>query len=225
MPMLEAEHLQKTYRTNVREVTALRDVSFTLEEGETIGILGPSGSGKSTIGQIVTGLLPADRGVIRYQGELLRFPLRGQTRREIQILFQHPEISLNPKYCLMQGFRELYRRYQIHFDTGEFYDYLAAFGLYREHMERRPVQLSGGELQRTMIARIMLLRPRLIVLDEPTSMLDAISQAQVLRMLKDLQGERRVSYIYITHNRALAQFMCHRIYRLQDGILQDTKDC
>ena len=94
--------------------------------------------------------------------------------------------------------------------------------MYREHLERHPIQLSGGELQRAMVARVMLLDPKLIVLDEPTSMLDTISQAQVLRMLEALQRQRQVSYLYITHSRCLADHLCQRIYYLDGGILWRT---
>ena len=103
----------------------------------------------------------------------------------------------------------------------ELLDYLADFGLYREHLERHPIQLSGGELQRAMVARVMLLDPKLIVLDEPTSMLDTISQAQVLRMLEALQRQRQVSYLYITHSRCLADHLCQRIYYLDGGQLRE----
>lgn len=219
MPLLEVIGLKKTYYTSSRRVEALKGASFSVSPGETVGILGPSGSGKSTIGQIVTGLTVADGGQILYQGAPLRFPLRGEHRREIQILFQHPEISFNPKYQLDQGFKEICRHYKLTLSRSDLLDYLACFGLYQEHLERRPLQLSGGELQRAMVARVMLLDPQLIVLDEPTSMLDTISQAQVLRMLQRLQQQRQVSYIYITHSRCLAEHMCQRIYHLDGGQL------
>lgn len=223
MALLEAESLRKTYRTTTRQVEVLTGASFTVGIGETIGILGPSGSGKSTIGQIITGLIRADSGIIRYRGAELHYPLRGNHRREIQILFQHPEVSFNPKYRLEQSFQEICRHYNLGLSRQALLDYLADFGLYQEHLERRPLQLSGGELQRAMVARVMLLNPSLIVLDEPTSMLDTISQAQVLCMLEDLQRQRQVSYIYITHSRCLAEHLCQRIYHLGGGQLWE--DC
>lgn len=223
MPLLEVRGLKKTYCTNARRVEVLKDCSFTVENGETVGILGPSGSGKSTIGQIVAGLTAAGQGEIFYQGAPLYYPLRGKERREIQIIFQHPEVSFNPKYPLEQSFREICQRYDLCMTRESLLRYLSEFGLYQEHMERRPLQLSGGELQRAMVARVMLLEPRLIVLDEPTSMLDTISQAQVLRMLQRLQQRRQVSYIYITHSRCLAEHMCRRIYYLDSGQLREEK--
>ena len=217
MALLEAELLRKTYRASTRHVEVLVGASFTVGAGETVGILGPSGSGKSTIGQIIAGLIRADAGIIRYRGRELHYPLRGQQRREIQILFQHPEVSFNPKYRLEQGFQEICRHYDLCISRKELLSYLSDFGLYQEHLERHPLQLSGGELQRAMVARVMLLNPSLIVLDEPTSMLDTISQAQVLRMLEELQRQRQVSYIYITHSRCLANHLCQRIYHLDGG--------
>ncbi len=221
MTLLDVISLKKTYHTSMRRVEVLTDVSFTVGTGETIGILGPSGSGKSTIGQLVAGLIRADSGTIRYRDEELHYPLHGHLRKEIQILFQHPEVSFNPKYRLEQGFQEVCRHYGLKMSRQELQDYLSDFGLYREHLDRYPSQLSGGELQRAMIARIMLLDPKLIVLDEPTSMLDTISQAQVLRMLEALQRQRQVSYLYITHNRCLAEHLCRRIYYLDGGQLQE----
>ena len=196
MALLEVVSLRKTYRTSMRRVEVLTDASFTVEAGETIGILGPSGSGKSTIGQIVTGLIRADSGTIRYRNEELHYPLRSYQRKEIQILFQHPEVSFNPKYRLEQGFQEICRHYDLRMTRRELLDYLADFGLYREHLERHPIQLSGGELQRAMVARVMLLDPKLIVLDE-------------------------VSYLYITHRRCLADHLCQRIYYLDGGQLRE----
>ncbi|MEG2287655.1 MAG: dipeptide/oligopeptide/nickel ABC transporter ATP-binding protein [Ruthenibacterium sp.] len=219
MALLEAHHLRKTYHTASRTVEAIKDVSFALHEGETIGILGPSGCGKTTIGQIVAGLIEADKGSVYYRGDKIKYPLKGNQRKEIQIIFQHPEMSLNPKYPLMQSFREISSRYHLHMDNESLLSYIKGFGLYEEHLHRRPIQLSGGELQRATVARIMLLEPKIIVLDEPTSMLDAISQAHVIQLMKKIQADKGVSYIYITHNWQLAQFMCDSVYRLEDGRL------
>ena len=221
MPILEVEQLQKSYGKKENRKNVLENVSFYLKEGETIGIWGSSGSGKSTIGKILTGLEKKDSGKIIYQEKELHYPLRNQNRKDIQILFQHPEVSFNPKYRIEQGFHEVYRKCKLDFSREQLLLYLEKFGLYQEHIERKPVQLSGGELQRAMIARVMLLSPKILVLDEPTSMLDPISQAQVLRMLEKIQKKTGVTYIYITHNKYLAKKMCKRIYHLEHGHLQE----
>ncbi|MDO4453106.1 MAG: dipeptide/oligopeptide/nickel ABC transporter ATP-binding protein [Eubacteriales bacterium] len=221
MSILEVEQLKKSYGKKENQKNVLEDVSFYLKEGETIGIWGISGSGKSTIGKILTGLEKKDSGRIIYQEKELRYPLRNQNRKDIQILFQHPEVSFNPKYKIEQGFHEVYRKCKLNFSRVQLLLYLEKFGLYQEHIERKPAQLSGGELQRAMIARVMLLSPKILVLDEPTSMLDPISQAQILRMLERIQKKTGVAYIYITHNKYLAKEMCKRIYHLEHGHLQE----
>ena len=222
MPILEVKKLQKSYGKKKNCKKVLEDISFCLEAGETIGIWGESGSGKSTIGKILTGLEKKDSGKIFYEGRELQYPLKNQDRRNIQILFQHPEVSFNPKYKIEQGFHEVYRKCKMEYSREQLLSYLETFGLYHEHIERKPIQLSGGELQRAMIARVMLLAPKLLVLDEPTSMLDPISQAQILRMLERIQKDRNIAYIYITHNQFLAKEMCTKIYHLEHGQLQEV---
>lgn len=202
---------------------SIKKANFYIDEGETIGILGDSGSGKSTIGQIIAGLIKRDKGNIIYKSQELDYPLKGNIRREIQIIFQHPEVSFNPRLKLVNSLKEPYKMFNISYSNNILCEHIKKFGLYEEHLNRYPYQLSGGELQRAAIARIMVIKPRLIVLDEPTSMLDAISQAQIIKLLKEVQKEQNISYLYITHNMSLADYMCDRIYRIEDGITSLTK--
>lgn len=221
--LIRAEKLAKTYVTGRRRNEAVREATFDIGEGETTGILGISGSGKSTIGQMVAGLLSADGGHVYYQNRMLRYPLRGADRRSIQIIFQHPEVSFNPRYRLMQAFKEVSRLYRTDMNRAALIRRLKSYGLYEEHLARYPYQLSGGELQRAAIARVVMAEPQLIILDEPTSMLDPISQAQIIDMLRKIQDENKISYLYITHNMQLAELMCSRLYVMEEGILSVRK--
>ena len=172
----------------------VEEVSFTIDRGETLAIFGDSGSGKSTIGQILAGIYPATAGEVRLDGQRLSYPLRGPARRRIQILFQHPEVAFNPKLRLIDSMREPYRLFHLPYTRQGLCDYLERYGIYEEHLDRFPAELSGGELQRLALARAMLMDPSFLVLDEPTSMLDVISQAQMIHLLQEIQQEREVGY-------------------------------
>lgn len=214
---IEIQGIHKTFHTEERTVCAVRDASLVFPEGKTVGVLGASGSGKSTLGQIVAGLQCPDAGTIRVDGQVAAYPYRGRLRQKIQILFQHPEVSFNPRLTLLQSLREPYLLRRLPFDRSELRSRLERFGLYEEHLDRYPHELSGGELQRAALTRILVLEPDFIVLDEPTSMLDSISQAQIIRMLRELQRQQRLTYLFITHNAALAERCCDEVYHMTDG--------
>lgn len=214
---IEIQGISKTFCTDGRTVQAVKDAEMTFPAGKTVGILGASGSGKSTLGQIVAGLQRPDTGEILVDGKSVSYPYREPIRRKIQILFQHPEVSFNPRLTLLQSLREPYLLRKLPFDRRELCGRLERFGLYEEHLERYPHELSGGELQRAALMRILVLEPDCIVLDEPTSMLDSISQAQIVRMLRELQEQKGVTYLFITHHAALAELFCDEIYQIFDG--------
>lgn len=223
--LLRAESISKTFRQSAKhQVRAVKDANLTIHVGETVGILGESGSGKSTLGQILVGLQAADQGQIFYKNEPIHYPYRGRTRRQIQILFQHPEVSFNPQLKMITSLAEPYKLYGNPFSSSILLDDLNRFGLYEEHLDRLPGTLSGGELQRAALARILTAEPELIVLDEPTSMLDAISQAQIIEILRQIQQERHTSYLFITHNLALCKAFADRIYVMRDGVLSPVEE-
>ena len=211
--VLEAVGLAKRYPGSARDTVS--QISFSIGSGETLGLLGESGSGKSTIGQMVAGILRPTAGQLFFQGEELGFPFRGEARRGIQILFQHPEVSFNPRLRLWESIREPFWFRRTPCQEDALVEFLAQFGIYREHLGRYPRELSGGELQRLALARVMLMQPKLVVLDEPTSMLDVISQAQMIHLLKEVQKQEGVSYLFISHDRALCQRFCSRILELK----------
>lgn len=216
---MRLEQLTKTYKSRTGKGTfyAVRDADVTLGPGETVGLFGDSGSGKSTLGMMAAGLLKPTSGKVYYNEQLCTWPYRGQTRRNIQILFQHPEVSFNPALPLIKSMTEPYTLYGLPYSQKILVENIERFGLHEEHLLRQPSELSGGELQRAALARLLVLRPDVLVLDEPTSMLDVITQAQMIGMLRDYQQETGAAYLFITHNRSLCDRVCDRVYDVEQG--------
>lgn len=217
--LLRMEKLTKTFRGKEHNtsVNAVKGADICLAQGETVGLFGESGSGKSTLGLMVAGLLKPTAGRIFYQEKPIAYPYRGELRGKIQILFQHPEVSFNPALPLIRSMEEPYKVHKLPYSREILQKDIAQFGLRMEHMERYPSELSGGELQRAALARILTLSPEVIVLDEPTSMLDVITQAQMIRMLRDIQEKYKTTYLFISHDRLLTEKFCDRIYQVEQG--------
>jgi oligopeptide/dipeptide ABC transporter ATP-binding protein len=199
-------------------VRAVDDVSLTVAAGETVGLVGESGCGKTTLGRAVIRLVEPTGGTIRFEGEDLT-RLRGTAlrakRRHFQMIFQDPFSSLNPRLTVGESIGEALdlhrltptreaRRQRI----GEL---LAGVGLDAAHAERFPHEFSGGQRQRIGIARALAVEPRLIVCDEPVSALDVSVQAQVVNLLQDLQRDRGLAYLFISHDLAVVEHLSHRI--------------
>ena len=218
--IMEAVSLTKHFRSADKTwFTAVDGASISLQKGKTLGLLGQSGSGKSTLGQMMVGLLKPDSGELFFHGKLLSYPIRGQVRRRIQILFQHPEVSFNPQLTLRQSLVEPFKLMGKPFDDGAILSVIEPFGLHAEHLARYPGELSGGELQRAALARVTVLEPEMILLDEPTSMLDVITQAQMIDFLRRYQQQYQTSYLFITHSTALAEQFCDEIVKMEGGHL------
>ena len=218
--IMEAVSLTKHFRSADKTwFTAVDGASISLQKGKTLGLLGQSGSGKSTLGQMMVGLLKPDSGELFFHGKLLSYPIRGQVRRRIQILFQHPEVSFNPQLTLRQSLVEPFKLMDKPFDDGAILSVIEPFGLHAEHLARYPGELSGGELQRAALARVTVLEPEMILLDEPTSMLDVITQAQMIDFLRRYQQQHQTAYLFITHSTALAEQFCDEIVKMEDGHL------
>lgn len=226
MATLEACHLSKTFRSNYlagKSYKAVDDVSFQIASGQTFGLVGESGCGKSTIGRMITRLIPATGGSVRYDGvDLLKLNDRKLKpyRRRIQMMFQHPDTSLNPRMTVLDSLREPFRLHDLpgkeHMDD-VIREKLALYGILPELLKRRASQVSGGQIQRIVLARIMLLEPEFIVLDEPTSMLDVSVQAQMMALLKEIQQETGVSYLLISHDLDLIQRSSDQIGVMKAG--------
>ena len=231
--VLEASHLRKTYRraagvwaseTGGVRFTAVDDVSFSVESGETLAIVGESGCGKTTLARMLLRLIEPDSGEIRLAGrDLLSLDgaeLRDQ-RREMQMIFQDPFASLNPRMRVGEIVAEPLAIHEPHLPTRDRRERAAAtlqrVGLDEEAAQRYPHEFSGGQRQRIGIARALVLRPKLVVADEPVSALDVSVGAQVLLLLEELQQEFRLTYILISHSLPVVAQLATRIAVMRAG--------
>jgi ABC-type glutathione transport system ATPase component len=206
-------------------VAAVRGVSFSIEAGTTYGLVGESGSGKTTVARMVARLARPDAGRLLFEGQDVA-RLRGRRlrafRTDVQMIFQDPYSALNPRMDVLQLISEPWQVHCLHSPRewrARAVALLDQVGLPAGSLERRPGEFSGGQRQRIMIARALALGPRLIVADEPVSALDVSVQAQVLDLLKDLQDELGVSYLFISHDLAVVEFVSDRIGVMRRGEL------
>ncbi|WEH12877.1 ABC transporter ATP-binding protein [Streptomyces sp. VNUA24] len=226
-PLLEVGSLTVSYRSRRRRPTApaLRDVSLSLDPGETLGIVGESGSGKSTLGKAVLGLAPVVSGNIRWRGRDITSATARERRalsREIQVVFQDPYSSLNPHRTVGQSILETLAASGEEHSTdarSRAARLLTRVGLDPTAFDRYPRQFSGGQRQRIAIARAVLPGPSLIICDEVVSALDLSVQAQVINLLTDLQTDHELSYLFITHDLSVVRHLCRRVVVLEHGRL------
>ncbi|PYE44164.1 peptide/nickel transport system ATP-binding protein [Rhizobium sp. PP-F2F-G20b] len=206
------------------ELLAVNDLSLTLRRGETLGIVGESGSGKTTFGQALIRLLNPGSGEITFDGEAIQSYGRTEMRplrARMQIVFQDPFSSLNPRMSVGQIIEEglIVNKLGATRDErlGRIYDALASAGMPGNILGRFPHEFSGGQRQRIAIARAIALEPEFILLDEPTSALDLSVQAQIIDLLRKLQEERGLSYLFISHDLKVVRALCHRVAVMQRG--------
>ena len=218
--------------TTTKVVKAVDNVSFELFEGETLGLVGESGSGKSTIAKIITGLVRPTNGEIFYNNLSLYNSKRkyqiDKSRGQVQMIFQDPYSSLNPRFKVRDIISEPIRLFQKNISHSELtqnlYDLIDIVGMSRQSLDRYPHEFSGGQRQRISIARALATHPRLLICDEPTSALDVSIQAQVLNLLKDIQDELHLAMLFISHDLPVIRQMCNRIVVLKNGIVCETKE-
>lgn len=237
MPLLEVSGL-KTYfpirtgvlRRHTDDVRAVDDVSFTVEKGTTVGLVGESGSGKSTIGKTLLRLVQATSGRITFDGtDITHMPESDfrPFRKRMQMIFQDPFGSLNPRHTIRQIVGEAL---EIHFPqlssrerTDRVADLLSKTGLKPEMATRYPHEFSGGQRQRIGIARALAVEPDFIVCDEPVSALDVSVQAQIVNLLKDLQQQLGLTYLFIAHDLAVVEHMSDKVLVMHHGrIVEDA---
>ena len=220
--LLRIESLKKYYpiRTGMfshKMLHAIDGVSFGIERGETVGLVGESGSGKSTVAKCVTMLEQPTDGVIEFQGKnltALSFNEMTRARSSLQMVFQDPYDSLNPRLTVGQTVLEPIKIHKVasgQVAKDRVAELFERVGLRPEHMVRYPHQLSGGQQQRVGIARALATNPELIVLDEPTSALDVSVQAKLLRLLKGLQREEQLTYLFISHDLSVIGYLSDKV--------------
>ena len=206
-PLLQVKDISKVFHTKYGPLQAVDHVSFSLEEGKTLGLVGESGCGKSTTGRVILRLIEPTSGEVFFGGKNVvtanKQELR-ELRKSMQIIFQDPFASLNPRKTVSDLIAEPLKWYKIFTNRQEKSAYVAKLmdtvGLASRLSNVYPHELDGGRRQRIGIARALALNPQLIICDEPVSALDVSIQAQILNLLKELQKERKLSYIFITHD-------------------------
>jgi peptide/nickel transport system ATP-binding protein len=198
---------------------AVREVSFALRAGETVGIVGESGSGKTTTARIALGLTEPDAGTVEVRGQAWTGPGRRALRRDVQLVYQDTLAAFDPRYTVAKVLAEALavagvpRRSRRERSV----ELLELVGLGAQHLARRPLHLSGGQRQRVAIARALAPEPGVIVCDEPVSALDVSVQAQVLDLLEDVQRETGVAYLFISHDLGVVYHVCDRVLVMKDG--------
>jgi peptide/nickel transport system ATP-binding protein/oligopeptide transport system ATP-binding protein len=235
--LVQVEHLKKYFPVRaglmqrvVAQVQAVDDVSFTIKRGETLGLVGESGCGKTTVGRTMLRLIEPTEGTAFYNGKDI-FKLKSKElmsiRRDMQIIFQDPYASLDPRVpigeSVMEGLHIHHigtpkERVEIMLET------LKKVGLETYHARRFPHEFSGGQRQRIGIARALALRPKFIVCDEPVSALDVSIQSQVLNILKDLQQEFGLTYLFIAHNLSVVEHISDRVAVMYLGKMAELAD-
>jgi oligopeptide/dipeptide ABC transporter ATP-binding protein len=229
-PLLDIRGLVVSYPRGRSQppFTALSGIDLTLAAGETLSIVGESGSGKTTLANAILGLVPPSAGTIRFAGEEISAASARRRRRltqDIQAVFQDPHGSLNPVRTIGQTLEEpllAHRRMSRAERSAAIAAALDRVGLDRDSATHYPAQFSGGQLQRIAIARALMLSPRLVVCDEAVSALDLSIQAQILNLLRQLQGELGLSYLFISHDLAVVRHVSDRVAVLYHGRPMET---
>ena len=238
-PLLEVENLTKYFTLNgdmvsriagkTQTLKAVDDISFHVNPGETLGLVGESGCGKSTTGRLITRLIEPTSGHIRLKGEdLLAFDNKRMqaVRKDVQLVFQDPYSSLNPRKTVMQI---LARPLEIHGLADDWrtkrervLELLNLVGLGHEHIDRYPHEFSGGQRQRIAIARALSVDPELVIGDEPVSALDVSVQAQILNLFRELQQKFQLTYLFIAHDLSVVRHISDRVAVMYVGKIVET---
>ena len=219
--MIEVENLTKSFYVSGKILQAVRGVDFTVNTGETVAVVGESGSGKSTIANLLLALEDLTAGKILFEGHPLTKTRTQQEKREIQIVFQDPHSSFNPRMKMDEAFFEpfyvqgIYKKFEE--AKPKILEALALVGMDQDALQRYPHAFSGGQLQRLAIARALLLNPKLLILDEPLSSLDISFQAQIVQLLAHLKKTLNLTLLFITHDLQVVRAFADRVVVLYLG--------
>lgn len=192
-----------SFRYNEKSPWILKGLDFTLNPGDRIALVGPSGYGKSTLSKILSGYLKPDEGEVLLDGE----PLPEKGYCPVQMVYQHPEQALNPRWKMEKSLNEAWTPDK---------ELLKAMGIEKEWLKRWPAELSGGEMQRFCIARVLGPETKFLICDEISTMLDVITQAQIWELILKIAEERKLGLVVVTHNMALAEKVCNKIISLPE---------
>ena len=228
-PLLSVKNLSVVFGKRRRPFVAVNDVSFDIYRGETFGLVGESGSGKTTIGRAIIRVVPTAAGEIIFDGKQINNKISKALDKEvthrIQMIFQDPMASLNERakvdYIVSEG---VYHRYKKPEREQKVEQALRDVGLLPEFASRFPHEFSGGQRQRIGIARALIMEPDFIVADEPISALDVSIRAQVLNLMSELQKQRGLTYLFISHDLSVMRFICDRIAVIHKGVIVELSD-
>lgn len=220
--MIALDRLSVTFMSHHREIQAVREVTFSVAKGETFGIVGESGSGKTTVLKAIAGLEAPSSGTISLAGRAVTPKRSREQRKLLQYVFQDPYASLHPRQTVDETLLEPLLIQGIGGTEAKVADAIAAVGLQPLHRFRYPHQLSGGQRQRVALARALILRPPILLLDEPTSSLDVSIQAEILNLFARLRRGFGLTSILVSHDLAVVAHLCERIAIMQLGRVVET---
>ncbi|MBY0149114.1 ABC transporter ATP-binding protein [Neobacillus niacini] len=229
-PLVEIKNLSKSFQMGGQELKAVNNISLSIQSGETVGLVGESGCGKSTLGKTVIRLNRATSGEVLFEGDnILSLPEKSMKkfRKDMQIIFQDPYASLNPRMTVEELIGEplsIHRLITGKAKKDRIKELILQVGLKPEHLHRYPHEFSGGQRQRIGIARALALNPKFIVCDEPISALDVSIQAQVVNLLKQLQQELGLTYLFIAHDLSMVKYISDRILVMYLGNMMELAD-
>ena len=213
-PLLRVENLHKHYREGPHTIHAVNGVSFDIYPGEAVGLVGESGCGKTTTARCVLRLEEPTRGRVVFNGDdLMALPVKQvrALRRHFQMVFQDASESLNPRFTVRRTLHEPLHLHGLFRDEAQLHEAVERVNLEREHLKRYPHQLSGGQKQRVGTARAIMTNPQFVVLDEPTSSLDMSLRIHVIALLRRLQRELKMAYLFISHDLSTVRHLCDRV--------------
>lgn len=221
MNVLEVQHVKKFFGSKI----ILDDVNFSVDAGEIVGIVGLSGGGKSTLAKIIARLIDCDGGKIILCGKDITHATGNNFYRDMQMIFQNPEDSFDPRRTLGESIAEPIKNFIGKQNLRERVEnLLVEVGLPKNYAERYPREVSGGECQRAAIARAISVEPKLLICDEATSALDVTIQSQIIKLIKNLCVEKQISCLFITHNIKILPKISNRVLELRGGKLLEVSN-